>query len=345
MPQPLYPGYNNVESATDSLLDPHFRPNDVDSFNLTFQRQINAKMLVEVGYIGRLIHHEFQSVNINSVPYMMTDDGQSFATAYAALETTLGCTMSAAQCAHTLAAATAKTNPVFPTVTPQPFFEAALAGTGYCTGYANCTTAVLHKEISNLGQQYVFNLWSDLDGGSANPAGGFNFPRTMMGTPIPGQANGANGQVGSGIALMTANGYSNYNGGFVTFKLSDWHGLLVQENLTYSKSLGTQAAAQSQSGATVFDPFNLDNDYGPQSFDQRIIFNTFMVYNTPWFVRQSGFLGHVAGGWTLSPIFSAGSGVPMRCTTVSGSQSFGSADGAKFQRFGKLCFYEPVQRR
>jgi hypothetical protein len=334
LPQPLYPGYNSVESATDSLLDPHFRPNDVDSFNLTYQRQINAKMLVEVGYIGRLIHHEFQSVNINSVPYMMNQGGQSFAGAYAAVETAMGCASSAGECAHTLALATAK-SPVFPTVAAQPFFETALAGTGYCTGYANCTTALVHKEISNLGQQYVFNIWSDLDNG------GFNFPRSMMGTPIPGQANGANGQVGSGIALMTPDGHSNYNGGFVTFKMNNWKGLSVQENLTYSKALGTQAAAQSQSGATVLDPFNLDADYGPQPFDQRIIFNTFMVYTPSWFAHQAGLLGRAAGGWTFSPIFSAGSGVPMRCTTVSGSQSYGSADGANFSDAESCIFTSP----
>jgi hypothetical protein len=341
LPQPLYPGYNSVESATDSLLDPHFRPNDVDSFNLTFQRQINSNMLVEVGYIGRLIHHEFQSVNINSVPYMMTDGGQSFAGAYAAIETAMGCASSAAQCAQTLARATAKSNPALPVVAPQPFFETALAGTGYCNGYASCTAALVAKEISNLGQQYVFNLWSDLDGGTAKSGGGFNFPRSMMGTAIPGQANGANGQVGSGIALMTSSGHSNYNGGFVTFKVSNWRGLVLQENLTYSKALGTQAAAQSQSGATVFDPFDLEKDYGPQPFDQRIVFNTFVVYNTPWFAHQSGFLGRAAGGWTFSPIFSAGSGSPMRCATVSGSQSFGSADGANFSDSENCVFTSP----
>jgi hypothetical protein len=334
LPQPLYPGYNSVESATDSLLDPHFRPNDVDSFNLTYQRQINSKMLVEVGYIGRLIHHEFQSININSVPYMMSQGGQSFANAYAAIETAMGCASSAGECAHTLALATAK-SPVFPAVSAQTFFETALAGTGYCTGYANCTTALLHKEISNLGQQYVFNIWSDLDNG------GFNFPRSMMGTPIPGQANGANGQVGSGIALMTPDGHSNYNGGFITFKISNWQGLSVQENLTYSKALGTQAAAQSQSGATVLDPFNLDADYGPQPFDQRIIFNTFMIYTPKWFAHQPGLLGRAAGGWTFSPIFSAGTGVPMRCTTVSGSQSYGSADGANFSDAESCIFTSP----
>ena len=56
-----------------------FRPNDADSFNLTIQRQINRKMLVEVGYIGRIIHNEFQPLNLNTVPYMMSQGGQSFA--------------------------------------------------------------------------------------------------------------------------------------------------------------------------------------------------------------------------------------------------------------------------
>jgi hypothetical protein len=177
LPQPLYPGINSISSATGAVLDPHFRPNDVDSFDLTIQRQLTRKMLVEVGYIGRLIHHEFQPLNITSVPYMMSLGGQSFANAYAALETGMGCATSAGACG---ANGVAK-------IAPQPFFETALAGTGYCTGYANCTVAVATKEFSNLSTQSVWSMWSDMDNG------GFNFPRSMMNTPISGSANGSNG--------------------------------------------------------------------------------------------------------------------------------------------------------
>src|SRR5579862_4448382 len=147
LPQPLYPGYNGISTATGSVLDPSFRPNDVDSFNLTIQRQIGPKMIVEVGYIGRLIHHEFQPVNINAVPYMMNLGGQSFASAYAAIETAFGCATSAAKC-------NALAGPTF--VSPQPFFEAALKGTGYCTGYASCTAAVASQEFGNLTTQSVW---------------------------------------------------------------------------------------------------------------------------------------------------------------------------------------------
>ena len=79
-------------------MDPTFRPNDIDSFDLTVQRQIGQKSLLEVGYIGRLIHHEYQPVNLNAVPYMMSQGGQQFQAAYANLEKYLGCATSAAAC-------------------------------------------------------------------------------------------------------------------------------------------------------------------------------------------------------------------------------------------------------
>jgi hypothetical protein len=339
LPQPFYPGYNGAQSTAASVLDPHFRPNDVDSFNLTVQRQVNRKMLVEVGYIGRLIHHEYQPININTVPYMMSQGGQSFSSAYAAIETAFGCATSAGLCAYNTGAATTGVGTpkvkIYPAVAPQPFFEASLAGTGYCNLYANCTTAVVQKEASNIGQQKVFTLWSDLDNG------GFNFARTMMGTPIPGQQLGGQGQLGSGAQLSTASGYGNYNAGFISFKATDFHGLTLQENFTYAKALGINATAQSSSGGTTNDAFDLRKSYGVQSYNQKFIFNTFLVYQTPWYKNQEGFIGRLAGGWTLSPILTAGTGQPLLCTTNSTSQSFGAADASGFNDNEQCVFTTP----
>jgi hypothetical protein len=74
---------NGIAAAVGVASDPNFRPNVVDSFTLTFARQLTNKISVEIGYIGRLIHHENTEVNLNAVPYMMTKGGQSFAKAYA----------------------------------------------------------------------------------------------------------------------------------------------------------------------------------------------------------------------------------------------------------------------
>jgi hypothetical protein len=58
LPQPDFPGINDVSSAAGEALDPHFRPNVVDSFDITVQRQLTNKILLEVGYIGRRALHD-----------------------------------------------------------------------------------------------------------------------------------------------------------------------------------------------------------------------------------------------------------------------------------------------
>ncbi|MGA9544329.1 MAG: hypothetical protein WBQ85_12215, partial [Candidatus Sulfotelmatobacter sp.] len=84
LPQPIYPGFGGQGPGSASeALDPHFRPNVVDSFNFTVQRQLTHKVTLEFGYIGRRITHEYQPENINAVPNMFTLGGQQFKQAYA----------------------------------------------------------------------------------------------------------------------------------------------------------------------------------------------------------------------------------------------------------------------
>jgi hypothetical protein len=333
LPQPVYPGYNAIAGSAAEGMDPHFRPNDVDSFDLTIQRQVGSKGLIEVGYIGRLIHHEYQPININAVPYMFSKGGQQFKTAYANLEKYLNCDKSEVACmggSINPGPSGAAYTSFIANVPAQPFFEAALAGTGYCNGYASCTAAVLDNEFGSLGEQDVWSVWSDLDQGNGGVNPGFNFPRTMQNTPILNQPNGSGGQNTSGIAQNASVGYGNYNGAFVSVGLRNWHGLTMQHNLTWSKSLGTGAVVQASSEYTPNDPFDLGAMYGEQPSDHRIIYNTYMVAQEPWFKAQHGLVGRVAGGWTLAPILTAGTGGPTYCNTFSDAQSFGSGDGSSY---------------
>jgi len=329
LPQPTIPGVNNVASGAGEALDPRFRPNVVDSFDLTIQRQLSNKIILELGYIGRRITHEYQPININSVPYMMTKGNQTFANAYANIEKGLGCATSFALCGSG--------NPA--SIAPQPFFETALAGTGYCTGFANCTQAVISNEMGNLTTQSVWSLWSDLDNG------GFNFPRTMLNTPIVGgpldcgvpagtATCGGSGQMTSGVGVNASVGWGNYNGGFISLKANNWHGITLQENFTYSKALGTGALVQATSAYTVNDPYHLSNGYGLQGFDRKFVFNTYAMIEAPWYKSQRGIIGRIAGGWSLSPIVAIGSGEPLGCGDnqgfQSGGQAFGGADSSNF---------------
>jgi Carboxypeptidase regulatory-like domain len=325
LPQPDYPGFNNTGAADPAALDPNFRPSVIDAFDFTVQRQLSRRVSLELGYIGRRITHDFQAINLNAVPYMMTLGGQQFKQAYA--NTVLqycggiagmaggGCTASAGA------------------VTPQPFFEAAMnttnyqgvPGKSYCAGFTSCTAAVVANEGANFANAQVFSLWSDLDNG------GFNFARSMTNTPIPGSPYGGNGQYSSGVAVDSSIGYGNYNAGFVSVKMSDWKGLTAQSNFTWSKALGTASIYQAVSEFTVDDPYNLGEGYGRQGFDRKFTYNAFLVYQPPFYKGQAGILGRLLGGWTLAGVFTSGSGTPIETgTTYFDGQEFGSADGIGF---------------
>lgn len=336
--QPDYPGVNAIGAGAGEVLDPNFRPNVIDSFDFTIQRQLSRKYTLELGYIGRRITHEYMPVNLNAVPYMMTAGGQQFKTAYAntVLQYCGGLAgLGGGGCAANRGA-----------VTPQAFFETALAGTGYCTTAVNtgtkaapimvtptsCTDAVVLNEgvegqltTGNLANSAVWSLWSDLD------SGGFNFPRTMQNTAVPGSSFGGSGQLSSGVADNMSIGYGNYNALFATLKMTDWKGLTLQSNFTWSKALGTDAVVQASSELTPNDPFNLAQNYGVQAFDRRMVYTMFMVYSPPFFKGQHGLVGRALGGWTIASTFSAGSGQPVEIGTTNGTaQAFGAGDGSAY---------------
>ncbi|MGH9735954.1 MAG: carboxypeptidase regulatory-like domain-containing protein [Candidatus Acidiferrales bacterium] len=356
-PQPIFPGINNAAAGAGEGFDDHFRPNVVDSFDLSYQRQFGPKLIMELGYIGRRITHEYQPINLNVVPYMMTLGGQSFEQAYAAVETAMGCTQSANACYAATPATVAS-------MAPQPFFETALAGTGYCNGFTSCTAAVVSKtnpnvvsgsgEFSNFQTQSVWNLWSDLDQGGINggsggaTVAGFNFPRSMQNSPIAATCGagtnglGCSGQLTSGVGDNASIGYGNYNGAFATFRTTDWHGITTQQNFTFSKALGTGAFTQSTSEYTADDAFNLGEMYGYQNFDRKFVYNLTTVYNPPFYKGQEGMVGRLLGGWSIAPIFSAGSGAPLYCGTNTNAQAFGGSDGNDFEDNEQCLFTGPV---
>jgi hypothetical protein len=322
LPQPLFTGIaGQTEGSASEALDPHFRPNVIDSFNLTIQRQLTRRVTLEAGYIGRRVTHEYQPINLNAVPYMMTLGGQQFKQAYA--NTVLQYCGGIAGLAGGGCAKTAGT------VSDQPFFEAALGGTGsaYCTGFTSCTQAVVSKEGANLALAQVWSLWSDLDAGPMQTiaSGGGGGPLSG-----PTMLNNS-GQFSSGVASNGSIGYGNYNAGFASLKMADWRGLTLQSNFTYSKALGTGGVVQASSEITPDDPFNLGTTYGYQNFDRKFVYNAFFVYQVPFYKGQHGLVGRALGGWSFASVFTAGSATPVEIFTSTGDgQEYGAGDNINF---------------
>ena len=319
--QPFFPGVNNNPGAGGgSVLDPKFQPNQSDEFDLTVQRQVSNKLIVEVGYIGRRIRHEYQGIDIAAVPYMLTLNGQQFQTAWANMFQQVNSGKA---------------------VTTQPWFEAAMGGpsSAYCSGFASCTAAVASKESANIDMSQqngpaVYDMWQDLSASSSWTLG-----RTMPSSPncsttLVQQINKTTPvpicQQFNAFDLVGSFGYGNYNAAFASLTSTNWHGLTARSNLTFGRSLGTQSVVQATSQFTVDDPWNLHNGYGPQPFDFRFVGNFSAVYQPQLFKGQHNWKSRLIDGWALAPLFTFTSGGPLAVNISQGAgsdcQSFGESD-------------------
>jgi len=308
LPQPYIPGFGgNAPAGSGAVLDPNFRPSKTDNFTLSIQREISSRLIVEAGYIGRLIRNDFQGIDLDAVPTMTSLNGQSFASAFA--QTYIQFCGLGPSCAGNA------------TVAAQPFFEAALGGanSAFCSGYGSCTNAMVHNSTTKnqISTTSVYDLWATLNKAPTWPLG-----RTMPSSPI----NGGSGQL-SAIYMNTSQGYGKYNAGYVSFTAHDWHGLTARTNLTYGKALGTDTRPQAQTSYTALNPWDLHSMYGPLAYDYRFIFNLTMLYQPAFYKTQRGLVGHLAGGWSIAPLFNAYTGSPWQVYNYNNScQSFGEGN-------------------
>jgi hypothetical protein len=297
---PVLPGVNAPSAELVDSLDSNFRPGSSDSVDFSIQRQFKNGFVMEVGYVGVYARNLYQGIDINDVPWMMKLGGQTFANAYDNLYYELK-----------------NGSPI----TNQAFFQTALAGSSYCTGYSSCTAAVAAKEgSSNILTQSVTNLWSDLDAppSPGNPQPGFYFAPSLLSDA---------GQCTAYCYVDSSLGFSNYNA--LTFSVQKRStNLNMIGNFTYGKALGTIGLNQAYTLNNVNNPWNLNYDYGPQFFDRKFTSNVLASYNLPFGKGQRWESSHkwvneIVGGWTVSPIFSYGSGLPLSIYTGS-FQEFGN---------------------
>jgi hypothetical protein len=296
LPVPVTPGYNAPYAGFVESLDQNWKPSRTDTVDVSIQRQLKGNMILEVGYVGVWAANLYQGIDLGNVPYMLKQGGQSFAQAYDNLYFAL--------------AAGSKN------FAPQPFLETALKGSSYCSGYASCTAAVANKESGNILTQSVTNMWSDLD------TQWTAFPPALASTTQC-----------TYCYAYTSDGYSNYQAMVVTLQKRYSAGLTVNANFTYSHALGIVSTGQAQVLDNASNAFNLYSDYGPQFFDRKYTFNLLSSYQLPfgkgkrWGNNANPVLSRIISGWTVSPIFSAASGLPLQIFTGSYQEQGNAFDG------------------
>jgi len=272
---PIVPASPFSETLSFSI-DPKLTIGKSHSIDFTIQREMPGNMLLEVGYAGRLGRNLQQSVQISSVPFFMKDpaSGQTFAQAFDLV----------AQQLRSGVAASA--------VTPQAWFENQLRGSSLC-GTSSCTAALAGRQSAAFQQGQVNNLFSLIN---SNRPGG----------PI------INTQI-QDIWVRINGGISNYHSLFASVTKRFSHGLTFTLNYTLSKTLDQYGLNQEFIGVSS-SAFDLGLDYGPALWDRTHVFNGSWYYDLPF--GQGGLssgnaLDKVIGGWYLSGIFTANSGLPL----------------------------------
>jgi hypothetical protein len=310
--QPYVPGISGAPANDATVLDKNYRPQRTDNVTISIQRQLSAKSTLEVGYIGRIIRNEFQEINLDAVPTMMTLGGQTFANAWANIFWPV----------NNAATATSFNLPA------QPFFEQALGGasSASCTGFANCTSMVATNFRANIRNGAVSDFWA-----SMYKLPSWTLGRTMISQNLPSSltAGGATQSQGTAFNETTSFGYGNYNAMYVSFRLRDWKGITATSNFTWGKGLGTGTLAQYNSSNTALNPWDPHADYGLQGFDAKFIYNAAIFWQSSSVFHARGVVGQLVRGWTVSPLFTAQSGpgifVGYSEGSCSGCQAFGEA--------------------
>jgi len=284
---PIVPA-NPFGEVLSFSLDPSFKVGRSYSTDFTIQRELPGNMLMEVGYIGRLGRDLPNSFDFDSAPYMLKDpaSGQTFAQAFNAI--------------------TAELDAKQP-ITAQPWFENQLPGfdalsvaNGGCGGsFASTTQCLVSQNQSLFSGRFVSSLFQNM-----------GFDRASLGL-LPYN----NLQVVLALFVRTHNDRSNYNAATFTLHKRASHGLQFDLNYTFSRSLDQLGGVQNNAG-TYATSFNPNLQYGPSLFDRTHVFNAIFNYDLPAgkghkFSLNNTVLDKVIGGWYVSGVFRANSGLPL----------------------------------
>jgi Carboxypeptidase regulatory-like domain len=178
------------------------------------------------------------------------------------------------------------------------------------------------NNVNNIGMAQAFMgapliTTPDPVTGSPCPYAGFlNNP-----TPTPECLTRPNQQY-SNINERGSRGTSAYQALNIKFQTQNLHntGVTLIANYTWAHALDDISSTFSDSNqggsgyigslgyTSVVDP---KLDWGNADYDVRQRFVVSPIWETPWFKGESGFLGHVGGGWTLTGIFTARTGIPF----------------------------------
>jgi carboxypeptidase family protein len=169
---------------------------------------------------------------------------------------------------------------------------------------------------TNLNPSTSTITYRILNGGPLGSLGTYTTP--LFAGTRPNPKLGAMTDVFSGVT-------SNYQAMSVQVNHRMSHHVQFSTNYTWSHALDNGVNGQTFTATnSLFDPFNLNKDYGNSIYNvpNRLVVNA--VADSPW--KFQGWAGRLLNDWTLSPIYQIQNGLPYTAS-VSGNAPGGTTTG------------------
>ena len=109
---------------------------------------------------------------------------------------------------------------------------------------------------------------------------------------------------------------SNYNSLQAKVTKRFYGSSFIDANFTWSRDLTN---AQADYSGFIQNIYNINGDYGRAAVDRKLLLNMDGVLEEPFFRDQRGLKGRLLGGWEVSGIYSAQTGLPLTVSASGGS--------------------------
>ena len=264
-------------------VDQRFRIPYSIQYSFGFQRELPGNFILEASYVGRQARKLFSQADVAQVlNFKDPTSGQFMLDAFNALQAQVQAGVPGAN------------------VTTQPWFENQMFPGASILMASNGTLRqfVLRGDTSDA----IFILYQN---GLLNPNVGMS---AQFGTNV----------------YISNQGASSYDGMLVSLRKRFSQGLQFDLNYTWSHSIDNgSSVVNTVTGGLVCDMTNLRVCRANSDFDIRHLVNANFIYELPFGRGQrfgsgvSGWVNQIIGGWELTGIFTARSGLPFGTTTTA----------------------------
>jgi hypothetical protein len=281
-----------------------------ESWNLGVQRQLGASRAIEIRYNGNRTIHQWIAPNINEVNIYENGFLKEFNNAYANYKI------------NHAAGVESFANTGLAGQVNLPIMTAAginLGSSTFINELKNGQVGTFANTLATNRDYYCRMVGTTFGPCGSAYGGGAGYPVNFwMANPYAiGSWLGGGIAGGSGAQYMTDQGYSNYNALQVDFRQQQWHGLVMNANYTWSKTLGVATAGDWMGGYRQNTIRDILSSYGPASTDRNHVIHVNATYDLPFgkgkqWLNSNAIVDKVLGNWTVSTIYTWQTGAPFR---------------------------------